>query len=241
MLIFLCQNFFFNTHICTKHLGVENQTHHIDPSGIWEFWRFNGILHKNWQCWSNIIKIPRSDTSQIFTSELYFFSLSSCHGACPFSALLSHSSPSFAPHKPSSFCVLCVCVGGGGGGEGERALNIRGFFLLRLFFIENINGRLYNIQKQNSKMCFCGMKIIKLCHSGLVVYQITTIPSWHNFHITETHFTILYIFCELVITRSFLISPNDSKIVENDVRSKTCIFWIYIITGGHQQNYREIA
>ena len=28
---------------------------------------------------------------------------------------------------------------------------------------------------------------------GLVVYWITLIPSWHNFHITETQFTILYI------------------------------------------------
>ena len=28
---------------------------------------------------------------------------------------------------------------------------------------------------------------------GLVVYRITTIPSWHNFHIKETQLDILYI------------------------------------------------
>ena len=29
--------------------------------------------------------------------------------------------------------------------------------------------------------------------AGRVVYQVSTIPEWHNFHITKTQFTILYI------------------------------------------------
>ena len=75
------------------------------------------------------------------------------------------------------------------------------FFFFSVFFIENITGRLYNIQ--NSKLCFRDMKImslrndgdfgkqlvLKLCHSGmmvilvnssscgLIIYRITTIPS----------------------------------------------------------------
>ena len=58
-----------------------------------------------------------------------------------------------------------------------------GFFLLLFFFIENITGRLYNIQ--NSKLCFRDMKIMSLRNGGdfgkqLVLrtrcYLITTIP-----------------------------------------------------------------
>ena len=76
--------------------------------------------------------------------------------------------------------------GGVGEGRGGGFVKYKYFciFLLRFFFLENITGRLYNIQ--NSKLCFCDMK---LCHSGmvvilvnnsscgLVVYRVTTIPS----------------------------------------------------------------
>ena len=81
----------------------------------------------------------------------------------------------------------------------------------RKIFIENITGRLNSIQ--NSKLRFRDMNIVSHRngadsvnnesagrvvyqnhhHScGFIVYQITTIPSWHNFHITETQFCILY-------------------------------------------------
>ena len=67
---------FFITHMHkTIRLTIRYWSILVKFRGIWEFWIFYGILHKNWQCWSNVI-IPRSDTSQIFTSELYFFSLS---------------------------------------------------------------------------------------------------------------------------------------------------------------------
>ena len=54
---------------------------------------------------------------------------------------------------------------------------------------------------ENSQLCFLDMKI---CYerngddlvnnepAGRVIYRITTIPEWHNFHIKETQFTILY-------------------------------------------------
>ena len=38
-----------------------------------------------------------------------------------------------------------------------------------------------------------GGDLVNNSSCGLVVYRVTTIPSWHNFHITETQFTILYI------------------------------------------------
>ena len=38
------------------------------------------------------------------------------------------------------------------------------FFFLLFFFVENINGRLYNIQ--NSKLCFRDMKIVSLRNGG---------------------------------------------------------------------------
>ena len=50
---------------------------------------------------------------------------------------------------------------------------------------------------ENSKLWFCDMKIMSRRNggdlvnnesAGRVVYQVTTIPEWHNFHITETQF-----------------------------------------------------
>ena len=38
------------------------------------------------------------------------------------------------------------------------------FFFFVVFFIENITVRLYNIQ--NSKLCFCDMKIMSLRNGG---------------------------------------------------------------------------
>ena len=38
-----------------------------------------------------------------------------------------------------------------------------------------------------------GGDLVNNSSCGLVVYRVTTIPSWHNFHITETQFTILYL------------------------------------------------
>ena len=38
-----------------------------------------------------------------------------------------------------------------------------------------------------------GVDSVKNSSCRLVVYQITTIPSQHNFHIKETQFTILYV------------------------------------------------
>ena len=73
----------------------------------------------------------------------------------------------------------------GGGVEFVKYESFGVFFLLLCFcFIENITGRLYNIQ--NSKMCFCDMKIMSRGNGGdlvnnsscgIVVYRITTIPS----------------------------------------------------------------
>ena len=37
-----------------------------------------------------------------------------------------------------------------------------------------------------------GGDLVNNSSCGLVVYRVTTIPEWHNFHITETQFTILY-------------------------------------------------
>ena len=68
------------------------------------------------------------------------------------------------------------------------------------FFIENITGRLYNIQ--NSKLCFRDMKIMSLRNGGdfgkQLVLRTRCLQNHHhsfvtNFHITETQLTILYI------------------------------------------------
>ena len=91
---------FFNTHMHkTIRLTIRYWSILVYFRGIWEFWRFYGILHKNWQCWSDVI-IARSDTSQIFTSELYFFSLS---WRCGLSNSLMSSR--FTPHK--TILILC--------------------------------------------------------------------------------------------------------------------------------------
>ena len=42
-----------------------------------------------------------------------------------------------------------------------------------------------------------GGDLVNNSSCGLVVYRVTTIPSWHNFHITETEFTILYLLTHL--------------------------------------------
>ena len=42
---------------------------------------------------------------------------------------------------------------------------------------------------------------------GLVVYRITTIPSWHNFHIKETQLDILYIMNSGIILLFIQIFP----------------------------------
>ena len=52
---------------------------------------------------------------------------------------------------------------GGGGGGGSLDMRVFFFFLL-FFFIENIIGRLYNIQ--NSKLCFRDMQIMSLRNGG---------------------------------------------------------------------------
>ena len=59
--------------------------------------------------------------------------------------------------------------GGGGGGGGWRFVKYEGFLCVFFssslsFFIENIIGRLYNIQ--NSKLCFRDMKIMSLRNGG---------------------------------------------------------------------------
>ena len=73
--------------------------------------------------------------------------------------------------------------GGGGGGS----LDVRvfcGFFLL--FFIENIIGRLYNIQ--NSKLCFRDMKIMSLRNGGdfgkQLVLRTRCLPNHHHSFVT---------------------------------------------------------
>ena len=102
MSIFFVGTTFFITHMHkTIRLTIRYWSILVKFRGIWEFWRFYGILHKNWQCWSNVI-IPRSDTSQIFTSELYFFSLSWRLRLAQFSDLLRVT---LLLTKSSSFCV----------------------------------------------------------------------------------------------------------------------------------------
>ena len=75
--------------------------------------------------------------------------------------------------------------GGGGGGGGASSLNMRFLacvFLLRFFFIENITGRLYNIQ--NSKLCFSDMKIMSLRNGGdfgkQLVLGTCCLPNHHH-------------------------------------------------------------
>ena len=61
-----------------------------------------------------------------------------------------------------------------------------GFFFSSLFFIENINGRLYNIQ--NSKLCFRDMKIMSLRNGGdfgkQLVLQTRCLPYHHHSFVT---------------------------------------------------------
>ena len=99
---------FFNTHMHKTFTSRKSLTI-FDPSWSsleeFEFWRFYGILHKNWQCWSDVI-LPWSDTSQIFTSELYFFSvmaLAACRILWPLTFLIPVHL--LLLKKPSSFCV----------------------------------------------------------------------------------------------------------------------------------------
>ena len=96
--IFFFRTTFFNTHMHkTIRLTIRYWSILVIFRGIWEFWRFYGILHKNWQCGSDVI-IARSDTSQIFTSELYFISLSWCLRLVQFSDVLSLYSSQNHPH-----------------------------------------------------------------------------------------------------------------------------------------------
>ena len=71
----------------------------------------------------------------------------------------------------------------GMGGGSSLNMSFLCDFSSSFFFIENITGMLYNIQ--NSKLCFCDMKIMLLRNGGdlvnnlsggLIVYRITTIP-----------------------------------------------------------------
>ena len=75
--------------------------------------------------------------------------------------------------------------GGVGGGEGWRVFCV--FFSCSLsFFIEDITGRLYNIQ--NSKLCFRDMKIMSLRNGGdfgkQLVLRTRCLPNHHHSFVT---------------------------------------------------------
>ena len=75
-------------------------------------------------------------------------------------------------------------MGWGGGGS----LDMRVFcgFFSSLLFIENIIGRLYNIQ--NSKLCFRDMKIMSLRNGGdfgkQLVLRTRCLPNHHHSFMT---------------------------------------------------------
>ena len=77
---------------------------------------------------------------------------------------------------------------GRGGGWGGGSLDVRVFcvFFLLFFFIENIMGRLYNIQ--NSKLCFRDMKIMSLRNGGdfgkQLVLRTRCLPNHHHSFVT---------------------------------------------------------
>ena len=78
---------------------------------------------------------------------------------------------------------------GGGGGGGWRFVRCEGFFLWvfsSFFFIENIIGRLYNIQY--SKLCFHDMKIMSLRNGGdfgkQLVLRTRCLPNHHHSFVT---------------------------------------------------------
>ena len=54
----------FSIHICTKHLGVENQTHHIDPSlsSLREFGSFEDLT-------AFYIKIDNADPMLLYLDQ----------------------------------------------------------------------------------------------------------------------------------------------------------------------------
>ena len=78
------------------------------------------------------------------------------------------------------------------GGEGGWRFVKYEFFLCVFFssslsfFIENITGRLYNIQ--NSKLCFCDMKIMSLRNGGdfgkQLVLRTRCLPNHHHSFVT---------------------------------------------------------
>ena len=77
---------------------------------------------------------------------------------------------------------------GRGGGGGGGSLDVRVFvgFFFSFFFIENIIGRLYNIQ--NSKLCFRDMKIMSLRNGGdfgkQLVLRTRCLPNHHHSFVT---------------------------------------------------------
>ena len=89
------------------------------------------------------------------------------------------------PNSFHSIGLLRNGRGGGGGGGGVGVFLC--FFSCSLtFFIENITGRLYNIQ--NSKLCFRDMKIMSLRNGGdfgkQLVLRTRCLPNHHHSFVT---------------------------------------------------------